>query len=111
MIMVRLAIASFALATVCTGLSTLVSTRATAIYPGIMDCERGCQVAAAGWPVPFVIDYPGASPAGSADLLGLMLGIDILNSMSLLYTFLTWLLFSILVQRIWARRSTAVIKR
>ena len=45
-------------------------------YPDILGCERACEVAAAGLPVPFIADYPGLSPVNSADLVGALLGLD-----------------------------------
>ena len=45
-------------------------------YPEIMGCERACEVATVGFPVTFILDYPGLSPAGSVDLVGAVLGLD-----------------------------------
>ena len=48
-----------------TALSFNVDGHATVVYSDIMGCESGCEQPAAGWPVPFVVDYPGLSPSGS----------------------------------------------
>ena len=39
-------------------------------YSDIMGCEQSCTVDAAGYPLAFIVDYPGLSPAGSAGLSG-----------------------------------------
>lgn len=70
--------------------STTVKSKVSAQYADIMGCEISCVVAAAGWPVPFIIDYPGLSPVGSADFLGLTLGADKLRPDSLVTTGLCW---------------------
>ena len=54
-----------ALALALTALSFNVDGRAAVAYGDIMGCESGCKLPAAGWPVPFVVDYPGLSPSGS----------------------------------------------
>ena len=71
-------------------LSSLVPGRAKAIYAEIMGCEAGCAVAAAGWPVPYVVDYPGISAAGSADLIGALLGEDRVRWLAFGLTALFW---------------------
>ena len=43
--------------------------------PARESCER--PMVAAGFPLPYVIDYHGISPAGSADLAGALLGMDL----------------------------------
>lgn len=57
--------------------STFTGERwATAAYPDIMGCERGCQVVATGWPLIFIRDYPGMSVVHRADLLDVLLAAD-----------------------------------
>jgi len=73
--------------------SSAIPRRATARYADIMGCEVTCPVAAGGWPFAYVVDYPGLSPSGSADVLGYLLGVDRLLHGSLAATFLCWLLF------------------
>ena len=71
--------------------SSGISRTVSATVPGIMGCEKSCQVAAAGWPLPYVIDYPGLSPVGSASLLGALLGLDNIRPASLLGNFAFWM--------------------
>jgi hypothetical protein len=70
--------------------STLIKSRVDAQFSDILGCENSCSVAAAGWPFPFIIDYPGLSPSGVADFLGLILGMDTVRFESLIGTFLFW---------------------
>lgn len=71
-------------------LSSAQEGEATATYQEIMGCETTCTVAAAGWPVPYVLDYLGLSVAGSAGLLGAVLGEDRLRLLPFLLTASFW---------------------
>jgi hypothetical protein len=55
-----------------------------------MGCETGCEVAAAGWPAPYLVDYPGISVVGSADLSGALLGEDKFRPLPFGLCFLFW---------------------
>ena len=57
-------------------LSSAKAGSASATYSEIMGCEQSCEVAAGGWPVPYLVDYPGISVVGSVDLMGGLLGED-----------------------------------
>lgn len=83
--------------------SSVLASATTAIYPEIMGCEAGCAVAAGGWPVPYIIDYPGISVAGSADLLGLLTGEDRFSAAAFLATALFWTLVASLAVLLWRR--------
>lgn len=63
---------------------------ASVTYSDIMGCEAACTVAAAGWPFAYVVDYPGLSPAGSASVLGALLGIDQWRPGALFASFACW---------------------
>lgn len=54
-------------ALVLTYLSLLVPAQVHISRPGTMDCEQGCQVAAAGFPMPYVVDGI-ISPVGSVSM-------------------------------------------
>ena len=75
-------------------------------YSDIMGCEQSCTVDAAGYPLPFIVDYPGLSPAGSADLLGALLGNDNVNPITLIFSFLFWSAISFFIIRILCRKET-----
>lgn len=64
--------------------------RSEATYSEIMGCELSCDVAAAGWPAPYLIDYPGISVVGSANLSGALLGEDHFRLLPFLLTLLFW---------------------
>lgn len=86
-------------------LSTIPDRDAVAVYGGIMDCETGCSVAAAGWPGAFIVDYPGLSPVGSADLFGLLIGSDRFHPAAFATTLGFWLLVSVTALLAWSRLS------
>jgi hypothetical protein len=55
--------------------SSIVPGERTEHYADV-GCVPECQVVAAGFPLPYIADYPGLSPTHSADLVGLMIGSD-----------------------------------
>lgn len=91
-------------------LSTFVGQRsAMATYPDIMGCERGCSVAATGWPLIFVRDYTGMSVVNDADILEVWIAADRFAWTPFLLNVLCWtavLLAALSVLRR-ARRSLA----
>lgn len=103
----RSALASAALALVLTLTSTAVSGRARMVYPDIMGCERGCAVAAAGLPAPFIVDYPGLSPVGRVDLVGVLLGLDRVLWARAVGALAVWFMVSVAVVRAVARVAHA----
>jgi hypothetical protein len=66
-----------------------------------MGCEAGCEVAAAGWPAPYVVDYPGISVVGSADLLGALVGEDKFRLLPFLMGVLFWSLLAAVSRLLW----------
>ena len=76
------------------GSSFVAAGTAVAIYPDIMGCERGCVVAASGWPLRYARDYPGLSVAGRTDAFEAWLGGDRLDRAPFL---LDWGLWSAIV--------------
>jgi len=89
--------------------SSAYAGEARALYAEIMGCEHGCTVAAAGWPLPYLIDYPGISVVGSASLTGALTGEDQFRPRSFLVTASFWALVALAIQLIWslARRRRA----
>ena len=77
-------------ATALTLASSALPGRATVNYQDIDGCTAGCTVAAAGWPFPYLADYPGLSPAGSASLSEAVLGSDHVLWTSFVATWLAW---------------------
>jgi hypothetical protein len=75
---------------VVTLLSSCVPRTVELIYPGTMDCDKGCQFVAGGWPFAYVVDAHGLSPAGSVDLIGALLSEDLLRVDMLFMTFTFW---------------------
>jgi hypothetical protein len=84
-------------------LSSAQPGRARATYSEIMGCERSCEVAAAGWPMPYLIDYPGISVVGSANLSGALLGEDHFRWGAFALTWLFWTAVSTAFLFLWRR--------
>lgn len=86
--------------------------RSRAIYSDIMGCEQGCDVAAAGWPLPYLIDYPGISVAGSADLLGALVGEDRFRPLPFAGAALIWTAIVALGFALWQQvtRSLGILR-
>jgi hypothetical protein len=57
-------------------LSSVLPGKRIEHYGDILSCIPKCQVVAAGFPFPYIADYPGLSPTRSADLSGVMIGVD-----------------------------------
>lgn len=71
--------------------STFVGERsATATYPEIMGCEHSCTVAASGWPLVFVRDYPGMSVVNTADIMEVWLAADRFDWLPFLLNLVFW---------------------
>ena len=87
--------------------STLHRDVVTRVRPSIMGCERGCDVVARGWPAAFVVDGATTSPVGSADLVGVLVGVDDLDAGAFAKTALFWSLASALAAR-FLRRARSV---
>jgi hypothetical protein len=84
-------------------LSSAKAGRARAVYSEIMGCESGCDVAAAGWPIPYLVDYPGISVVGVANLSGAMLGEDKFHTAPFTMTLLFWVAASAAAWFLWRR--------
>lgn len=56
--------------------SSTVKQATVARHADIEGCSAGCPVAAAGWPLPYLVDKPGRSPANEASLSGAVAGAD-----------------------------------
>ena len=69
-------LATVVLGVAATLASSTVRQETVARYADIDDCVTGCRVAAAGWPLPYLVDYPGLSPARDASLSGAAMGGD-----------------------------------
>ncbi|MFC4595041.1 hypothetical protein [Sphingobium tyrosinilyticum] len=83
--------------------SSAYAGQAQALYAEIMGCEQGCAVAAAGWPLPYLIDYPGISVVGSASLIGMLTGEDQFRLPSFLGTTIFWALVALAAGALWKR--------
>ena len=67
------------------------------VRPEVMGCESGCPIVARGWPAAFVVDGAASSPVNSADLVGVVIGVDDLDVRGLAKTAVVWLVFSVLL--------------
>lgn len=72
-------------------LSSCVSQKVIDVVPGSEDCHAGCPAAAAGWPVAYIVDGHGLSPHGSADFIGMLLGLDRLDGGRAVLNWMLWL--------------------
>jgi hypothetical protein len=77
--------------------SLLVPRHTMVVHLGSLDCETPCRVVAAGFPLPFLVDGV-ISPIGSVsmDPLVLLTGIDDINVLALLISWIFWLILSYL---------------
>jgi hypothetical protein len=89
--------------------SSAIAGHATVNYPDVDGCTAGCTVAAAGWPFPYLADYPGLSPAGSASLTQAVTGSDHVLWTSFVATWAAWAVVVSLV--IWLARRRAPQKK
>lgn len=71
--------------------SSAIRGHATVNYPDIEACSAGCKVAAAGWPFPYLADYPGLSPGGSTSLVEAATGSDHVLWTAFVATWLAWM--------------------
>lgn len=88
---VRTVVLAATSALVATMVSSVVYCSVSAVYPDIMGCEHGCYVAAGGWPVAYLVDYPGISPVGTVSLTDALLGVDRFRAASFALSLLFWL--------------------
>ena len=89
----RTALLVAALATLLTLASSAVTGEVTVNYPDVDGCTAGCRVAAAGWPFPYLADYPGLSPGGKVSLSDAFFGQDHVLATSLAATWGAWAAF------------------
>jgi hypothetical protein len=75
---------------VVAGLSSCVPREVIDVVPGSLDCHTGCLAAAAGWPVAYIVDGHGLSPHGSANFIGMLLGLDRLDGARAVLNWLLW---------------------
>jgi hypothetical protein len=71
--------------------SSAVPGRVRMAYPGSMDCQKGCDFVAGGWPFLYLVDQPGISPVGSVSLGDGLLGADIIRPGAFSGTLLFWI--------------------
>ena len=90
-------------------LSSAKAGESSATYSEIMGCEQKCQVAAAGWPFPYLVDYPGISVVGSADLSGAFVGEDKFRLLPFVLTLAFWTAAAMVAALL--RRRAAVAAR
>jgi hypothetical protein len=79
-----------AAATILALASSAIRGTVTVNYADIDGCTAGCTVAAAGWPFPYLADYPGLSPTGKASLQESVVGSDHFLWTSFVATWLAW---------------------
>jgi len=89
-------------------LSSCVAGEVIDVVSGSEDCHTGCLAAAAGWPLAYIVDGHGLSPHGSADFIGMLLGLDRLDGLRAVLNWLLW--FSIVAAMLaaftlWRKRT------
>lgn len=83
--------------------SSTVRQETVARYADIDSCVTGCPVAAAGWPLPYLVDNPGLSPATEASLTGAAMGVDRFRPEAFALDLLGWTLLAGLVVAVLGR--------
>jgi len=86
----RLLVIVLVVSTLATLASSAIRGHATVNYPDVEGCSAGCTVAAAGWPFPYLADYPGLSPAGRTSLMEALTGSDHVLWTSFVATWVAW---------------------
>lgn len=102
----RRSILAVAIGLVAALASSLVSGTVDATYADIMGCEASCKVASAGWPSPYIVDYPGISVVGSVGLAGALLGEDHFKFIPFAVTALFWTAVWATGALLWRRRRS-----
>ncbi len=87
------------LAVLMTFASTFVtgSTHASYLDAG---CAGSCRVVAAGFPFPFIADYPGISPVGSVSLSEAIIGVDHFLISPFVASYMCWVVFVAVIIRL-----------
>lgn len=80
-----------ALGAAATLATSAVTQQTIARYADIDACIAGCTVAAGGWPLPYLIDYPGPSPGHDVSLVGAAMGADRLRLEGLALDLAFWI--------------------
>ena len=86
-----------------TYLSLLIPAKVTVVRAGSMDCEQGCQVVAAGFPKPYLVDGI-ISPVGSVSMnpLDLFLApLDDFILVNFLMSYVFWLAIALLASKLY----------
>ena len=96
-------LAPLALGLAATLASSAVTQSTVARYGDIDACVTGCEVAAAGWPLPYIVDYPGLSPGNAASLSGAVLGVDRWRPEAVALDLLLWTAFAALLAALLGR--------
>jgi len=74
--MTRFALTGLLAAMVCIAATSFIHTHSQESFADIDACTTGCEVAVAGYPWPYLVDYPGISPVGDPSVIDVMLASD-----------------------------------
>ena len=91
------------IALVLTGLTLLVPTQTHIVRADIMGCEQGCPVAAAGFPMPFLVDGV-VSPVGTISINPfdiLFIHLDELVLINFLISYMFWLALTLIAFKLY----------
>ncbi|XID75045.1 hypothetical protein ACF3NA_00230 [Alkanindiges sp. WGS2144] len=91
------------IALVLTWLSLLVPAEVQVTRPGTLDCEQGCEIIAAGFPKPFIVDGV-ISPVGSVSMNPLSLFLAPLDEFiwcSFIISYVFWLALTLIAFRLY----------
>ncbi|GAB6196178.1 hypothetical protein [Lysobacter xanthus] len=84
--------------------TSFVKQQAIARYADVEGCANGCSVAAAGWPLPWLVDDPSVSPVNSVSLSGALFGLDHWRFEGLAVDLVLWTLAAALALLVLRRR-------
>jgi hypothetical protein len=92
-------------ALVITLLSSAFPYEVLQVREGSDYCSKGCRLIAASWPITYLVDGYGRSPAGSVHLLMGLTGDDDLFIGLMGIDILLWLIVSLSLHSLWQRKA------
>jgi hypothetical protein len=90
--------------------SSIVPGERTEHYADVLSCVPKCQVVAAGFPLPYIADFPGLSPTHSANLGDAMIGSDKFRFDAFCIDVGAYFFLCVVINDLWNRRKTSKLR-